>query len=79
MVNEIAQNKEEDGDRNESAATRQGKHEIAHEFTPAQASVHAFPIPLPRCEVTTIKMRARPLSTKVSRKSTRPSSIRDWV
>ncbi len=48
VVDEIAQDEEENRDGDEGAEASHGEHEITHEFTPAKTGVHAFPIPLPR-------------------------------
>src|SRR5882724_11908417 len=77
VINKIAEDQEEHGNRNQSAHAGHGQHETADELAPAETGVHAFPIPAPRWEVATMSRRASPLRTKVRRKSTSPNSIRD--
>src|SRR5262249_29790561 len=79
VVDQVAENKKERRNGDHGANTGHREHESAHEFPPAQTRAHACPIPLPRCEVTTISRRAKPFRIKVSRKRTRPSSISDCV
>ena len=76
---QVTEDQEKHGDGHHGANTGHRKHKSAYEFAPAEASRHACPSPVPRLEVTTIMMRARPLRIKVSRKSTRPNSINDCV
>src|SRR6267143_6952390 len=77
VINEVAKDEEEHGNRNQGAYTGHGEHKVAHEFAPAEPGVHTFPIPAPRWEVATISRRASPLRMKVRRKSTSPNSMRD--
>src|SRR5262249_22864839 len=77
MVDEIAEDKEKDGYGDKSTDTGHAEHEAAYKLAPAQPSAHACPTPLPFWEVTIIRMRARPLRIKVSKKRTRPNSISD--
>src|SRR6266699_4330265 len=79
MNSEISKNEEKDGNGDHSTHAGHGQHEAAHKFAPAKTRAHAWPRPLPRWEVATISKRAKPLRTKVRMKSTRPSSIKDWV
>ena len=51
MIDEIAEDEEKDGDGDNGADAGHGEHEAAHEFSPTQIGAHAWPIPLPRCEV----------------------------
>ena len=76
VIDEIAEDEEEDGDGDERAEAGHGEHEAAHEFAPTETWAHECAPP--RCEVATIRMRARPLRMKVRRKRTRPSSIKAW-
>src|SRR5208282_3709113 len=75
VIDEIAEDEEEDGDGDEGAETRHGEHEVAHKFAPAESRVYVHALADPRCEVTTMSKRPGPLRTKVSRKRTRPSSM----
>src|SRR5437879_9046878 len=48
VINEVAKDEEEDGNRNHGTYTGHGEHEVAHEFAPAKPGVHALPMPAPR-------------------------------
>src|SRR4029077_6127210 len=71
VVDEISENKEKDRDSHERAKAGQAEHDDIYRLAPKQAHVRSA---VPRPVVKTISKRAKPLSTKVSRKSTRPSS-----
>src|SRR5713226_2352305 len=75
MIDKVSKNEEQNADSYQRAHPSHRQHEAAHELPPAQPRAHALAVPPPRCEVNTISSRASPFSKKVSRNSTRPSSI----
>src|SRR5713101_2914365 len=77
VIDKVAKNQEEHGNRNQGAHAGHGEHEAANKLAPAETRGHTWPISLPRCAVARMSRRASPLRMKVRRNSTNPSSIRD--
>src|SRR5258707_621556 len=77
IKHQVAEDEEENQNRDKSAHAGHRQHEVAYEFSPAQPAAYHPPTSLPFCVVTTISRRASPFRMNVSRKRTSPSAISD--